>query len=99
MQQVTLEGNILGWVCPKGCLIEYVLVCGGDLGNENGPNVYFRMQLDGSYTNLFSDGTKGVSEDCYAHADGGCSLEPQCPECHEYCVKTEIVGEYECKDK
>lgn len=80
------------WACPNGCDIEHVLICGGDLGNPDGPNNYFLMGLDGTYTNLFSDGSRGVPDICHEHADGGCCMEPNCPECLAECVISEIGG-------
>ncbi|MGV2887510.1 hypothetical protein [Paenibacillus taichungensis] len=86
------------WACPNGCEIEHVLVCGGDLGNADGPNVYFQMKLDGTYTELFQNGSRGVPDECHDHADGGCCKEPHCPECRAECVDTAESGEHECKD-
>ena len=68
------------WKCPNGCDIEHVLVCGGNL-EENEPNVYFQMTLGDDYTNRFADGTTGVKQHHYDHADGGCGTEPVCPKC------------------
>ncbi|WP_240416749.1 hypothetical protein [Paenibacillus periandrae] len=73
------------WVCPAGCEIDTVLVCGGDLGREGKPNIYFQMTTKGSYTNLYQDGSAGVPVECHEHADGGCCTEPQCPDCLKYC--------------
>ncbi|OMF76727.1 hypothetical protein [Paenibacillus glucanolyticus] len=78
------------WVCPNECEISHVLVCGGDLGDPNAPNQYFQMQLDGTYMDRFSDGTTGVPNECFEHADGGCGTEPICPECRTVCVDKEI---------
>ncbi len=75
------------WNCPNGCEINHVLVCGGDLGNPDDPNQYFQMKLDGTYTNVFSDGSLGVPEECHEHADGGCCTEPTCPVCYAICIK------------
>lgn len=73
------------WVCPNKCEIETVLVCGGDLGQIDKPNVYFHMELDGTYTQLHADGYGCVPKECHKHADGGCNMEPLCPECRTYC--------------
>lgn len=78
------------WTCPNECDISHVLVCGGDLGNPDDPNHYFQMKLDGTYTNHFSDGSPGVPEECFEHADGDCGNEPCCPECRAVCVDKEM---------
>jgi hypothetical protein len=75
------------WACPNGCDIETVLVCGGDLGREGKPNIYFHMQLNGSYTHLHADGYGSVPDECHEHADGGCCMEPNCPECKADCIQ------------
>ena len=82
------------WTCPNGCAIDYVLACGGaDLSNPDpdAPNQYFRMELTGEYTDVFSNGEHGVPKTSHDHADGGCSDEPQCPKCKAYCVKDNPV--------
>jgi hypothetical protein len=79
------------WVCSQGCEIETVLVCGGDLGDPDSPNIYFHMNLDGTYTQQFADGTIGVEVDCHVHADEGCSMEPQCPECFLLCRQEDVT--------
>lgn len=77
------------WKCPNGCEIEHVLVCGGNSipDNPDSPNIYFLATLEGEYTNMFYDGSIGVPQECYDHADAGCAMEPQCPECLEYAVE------------
>lgn len=82
------------WHCPNGCEINHALVCGGDFGSKDSSNIYFIMRLDGTYTNKLSEGTLGVPEVCYDHADGGCCLEPICPECMSVCT----VEGIRCKD-
>lgn len=78
------------WKCPNGCKINTVLVCGGSLSDDpNAPNKYFQMTTKGKYTNMFHDGTVGVPQECYDHADGGCCEEPQCPECNAYCIQVQ----------
>jgi hypothetical protein len=80
------------WQCPNGCQMAYVLVCGGpsSYDDPDAPNMYFRMRLDGTYTNLFADGTPGVPSDAHEHADGGCCTEPYCPECLSECVQISV---------
>lgn len=85
------DKNVVLWCCPVACEIDHVLVCGGDLGNPLSGNIYFQMELDGTYTNLHSDGAVGVLQECFEHADGGCCMEPICPECRSACVKNEGV--------
>lgn len=86
------------WTCPDNCEIDYVLVCGGDLGDPDGPNVNFRMGLDGAYTDQFEDGSAPVPKECFDHADGcGCSLEPICPECRKVCLSLEVLEEAACR--
>lgn len=86
------------WSCPNGCEIDHVLVCGGELGNADGPNIYFQMKTDGTYTDLFMNGTPGVPVECHDHANGGCCKEPICPECRAECVNAVEAGEFICKD-
>ena len=75
------------WRCPNGCEILGVVVCGGPADPDpDGLNLHFLMNLDGTYTNRMEDGTLGVPQECYDHADGGCCAEPICPECYEHCV-------------
>lgn len=76
------------WVCPNGCEIDHVLVCGGPASAEDpdSPNIYFQMKLDETYTDLFADGTSGVRREAHEHADGGCCNEPYCPDCQSICV-------------
>ncbi|KQY83747.1 hypothetical protein ASD24_29510 [Paenibacillus sp. Root52] len=84
---MNLFENAVEWVCPNQCEIDHVLVCGGDSEGLDTTNTYFQMALDGTYTNFFSDGTSGVPNDCFEHADGGCCTEPICPECRSDCVQ------------
>ncbi|RRJ54969.1 hypothetical protein EHV15_35970 [Paenibacillus oralis] len=86
------------WACPNGCEIDYVLVCGGDLGNADRSNVYFQMKLDGTYTDLFQDGALGVPAECHEHANGGCCKEPYCPECRVECINIAESDDSGCKD-
>lgn len=86
MTQLYAQQTIVESACPNECEISHVLVCGGDLGNLEAPNQYFQMQLDGIYTNRFSDGLSGVPNECFEHADGGCGAEPICPECRSQCL-------------
>lgn len=76
------------WTCPNECEINHVLVCGGDIGSKDDSNIYFIMNLDGTYSNQLRDGTYGVPDECYDHADGGCCLEPICPECLTVCTSS-----------
>jgi hypothetical protein len=47
------------WMCPNGCEVDHVLVCGGPfLDDPDRPNMYFRMEQEGGYTDLYADGTQ-----------------------------------------
>lgn len=74
--------------CENGCEIDYVLICGGDFGKDasENSNTYFRTKLNGTYTDIYADGSKGVPAECHEHADGGCCDEPVCPVCKSICV-------------
>lgn len=45
---------------------------------------YFQMQLDWTSTNLFIDGSTGVPNECFEHADSAL-----CTECRSACVGDE----------
>ncbi len=83
--------------CPKGCDIDRAAVCGGDLPFHNHGlttdeamgNIYFYASLGLEYTTeQITDTPFPLSRqdwsDMYAHADGGCCSEPQCPQCWAY---------------
>jgi len=96
------------WKCKNGCDCETGLVCGGDqpyvsrmdeaakqrlrAGDEVPPNIYFHIDLDGTYTRrVESDLPFALTDqdwrDMHSHADGGCCAEPVCPECKEALVR------------
>ncbi|WP_145949584.1 hypothetical protein [Paenibacillus sp. Y412MC10] len=90
VQDACLDEKILNvWACPIGCDHNYVLICGGE-GDEDG-NDYFRAKLNGIYTDITANGSDGVPDDWFSHADGGCCNEPVCPECMNACVSGPVI--------